>query len=129
MTSTSSHFSKLLATVRELLGEQGCPWDKRQTNASLRKYLNSELAELIAAIDNDDHENICEELGDLLYLIVLISEINRKNDLFSIDDVIQSIDAKLVRRHPHVFEKFSILSDDELRQQWLAIKSKEKISK
>lgn len=129
MTSTSSHFSNLLETVRNLLGEQGCPWDKRQTNNSLRKYLKSELDELIAAIDNGDHENICEELGDLLYLILLISEINSRNGFFSIDDVIHSIDAKLVRRHPHVFEKFSIMSDDELREQWLAIKSKEKISK
>ena len=70
MTSTSSHFSNLLETVRKLLGEQGCPWDKRQTNNSLSKYLKSELDELIAAIDNGDHENICEELGDLLYLIL-----------------------------------------------------------
>jgi len=129
MTSTSSHFTQLLDTVRKLLGDQGCPWDKRQTNISLKTYLNSELDELIAAIDNDDHENICEELGDLLYLILLVSEINSRNGLFSIDDVIHSIDAKLVRRHPHVFEKFSMLSDDELRQQWLAIKSKEKLSK
>jgi uncharacterized protein YabN with tetrapyrrole methylase and pyrophosphatase domain len=129
MTSTSSHFSNLLGTVRKLLGEQGCPWDKRQTNNSLSKYLKSELDELIAAIDNGDHENICEELGDLLYLILLISEINNRDGFFSIDAVIHSIDAKLVRRHPHVFEKFSIMSDDELREQWLAIKSKEKISK
>jgi uncharacterized protein YabN with tetrapyrrole methylase and pyrophosphatase domain len=129
MTSTSSHFTQLLGTVRKLLGDQGCPWDKRQTNISLKPYLHSELEELIAAIDNGDHENICEELGDLLYLILLTSEINCKNGHFSIDDVICSIDAKLVRRHPHVFEKFSILSDDALRQQWLAIKSKEKISK
>ena len=129
MTSTSSHFSNLLETVRKLLGEQGCPWDKRQTNNSLSKYLKSELDELIAAIDNGDHENICEELGDLLYLILLISEINNRDGFFSIDAVIHSIDAKLVRRHPHVFEKFSIMSDDELREQWLAIKSKEKISK
>ncbi|KGO34460.1 MAG: MazG nucleotide pyrophosphohydrolase domain-containing protein [Desulfoprunum sp.] len=129
MTSTSSHFSNLLGTVRKLLGEQGCPWDKRQTNTSLSKYLKSELDELIAAIDNGDHENICEELGDLLYLILLISEINNRDGFFSIDAVIHSIDAKLVRRHPHVFEKFSIMSDDELREQWLAIKSKEKISK
>jgi len=129
MTSTSSHFSNLLGTVRKLLGEQGCPWDKRQTNTSLSKYLKSELDELIAAIDNGDHENICEELGDLLYLILLISEINNRDWFFSIDAVIHSIDAKLVRRHPHVFEKFSIMSDDELREQWLAIKSKEKISK
>ncbi|MBM9528576.1 nucleotide pyrophosphohydrolase [Desulfoprunum benzoelyticum] len=129
MSSTSSHFAQLLGTVRKLLGEQGCPWDKRQTNTSLKKYLTSELDELIAAIDNGDHENICEELGDLLYLILLVSEINCRNGLFSIDDVIHAVDSKLVRRHPHVFEKFSILSDDELRQQWLAIKSQEKLSK
>jgi uncharacterized protein YabN with tetrapyrrole methylase and pyrophosphatase domain len=128
LTPVSQQFSRLHDTVRTLLGEQGCPWDKRQTNASLKEHLVSELGELLTAIDRKDHHNICEELGDLLYLILLISEINKNDGYFTIEDVVFAIDSKLVRRHPHVFEKYAELSDDELRQQWLAIKMQEKAS-
>lgn len=128
MTPVSEQFSQLHDTVRTLLGERGCPWDKRQTNASLREHLSSELGELLTAIEREDHHNICEELGDLLYLILLISEINTNDGRFTLKDVITAIDSKLVRRHPHVFDQYTELSDDELRKQWLAIKMQEKAS-
>jgi tetrapyrrole methylase family protein / MazG family protein len=129
MPSTSEYFSELRQTIKTLLGEKGCPWDKRQTNLSLQKHLISELAELNTAIDRRDHENICEELGDLLYLIILISEINDRQGIFSLDQVLQTVTAKLIRRHPHVFEEFTVKSDEELRAQWLSIKAREKSEK
>ncbi|MDP3481525.1 MAG: MazG nucleotide pyrophosphohydrolase domain-containing protein [Desulfoprunum sp.] len=120
------YFSELLHTIKELLGKNGCPWDKRQTNESLQEHLTSEMDELIQAIQKNDHENMCEELGDLLYLILLLSEINGGNGLFTLDDVLQTVNRKLIRRHPHVFAEIAVKSDDELRAQWLAIKAKEK---
>jgi uncharacterized protein YabN with tetrapyrrole methylase and pyrophosphatase domain len=129
MPTTADYFSQLHTTIKELLGEKGCPWDKRQTTISLQKYLTSELDELNTAIDNADHGNTCEELGDLLYLILLISTINERDGLFSLDKVLQDVNAKLIRRHPHVFDEFSAKTDEELREQWLAIKAQEKSEK
>ena len=129
MPRTHDFFSDLLNTIKELLSEKGCPWDKRQTNNSLRKHLISEMDELIQSINNGDHENMCEELGDLLYLIILASEINDKNGLFALDNVLQIVNKKLIRRHPHVFAEVTVKSEDELRAQWLAIKAQEKAEK
>lgn len=129
MPQSNQKFSELLTTIRQLLGENGCPWDKHQTNQSLQKHLSSEMAEIMQAIEIDDHENLCEELGDMLYLILLISNINSKNGKFSIDDVLQVINEKLIRRHPHVFAEVVCKSEEELREQWLAIKALEKAEK
>lgn len=129
MSHSNKIFSELLNTIRQLLGENGCPWDKRQTNETLQKHLISEMDELIQAIRNRDHENLCEELGDLLYLILLTSDINCRDGHFSIDDVMETINKKLIRRHPHVFADVVCNSDDELRKQWLAIKAQEKAEK
>ncbi len=126
MPIRSRDFEQLSNTIRLLLGEKGCPWDRRQTFSSLKEHLLSELEELLTAIDREDSANICEELGDLLYLILLISEIGRKTHQFSIEDVLVGINAKLIRRHPHVFEEYTELSDEDLRKQWLRIKSEEK---
>lgn len=129
MHHSNKLFSELLNTIRQLLGENGCPWDRRQTNETLQKHLTSEMDELIQAIRNRDPENLCEELGDLLYLILLLSDINSRNGQFSIDDVMETINKKLIRRHPHVFADAVCNSDEELRKQWLAIKAQEKAEK
>ncbi len=129
MSHTNDFFAELLHTIKELLGEKGCPWDKRQTNDSLRKHLISEMDELIQAINKGDHENMCEELGDLLYLILMLSEINDRAGLFTLDTVLQAVNRKLIRRHPHVFADAVVTSDEELRAQWLAIKAQEKSEK
>lgn len=119
-------FSQLLSTVQTLRGPEGCPWDKRQDTLSLKKYLESEFQELIAAVNNNDTANICEELGDLLFLIVMVSEVNREEGNFDIQQVIKLINDKLIRRHPHVFEEKKHLSEEELHKQWDAIKAAEK---
>jgi len=119
-------FNKLVDTVKVLRSEHGCPWDSKQTTASLRKYLVEEFEEILNALDNKDHENLCEELGDFLYLIVMIGEISREAGHFDISKVITSINEKLIRRHPHVFEINADLSEEELREQWERIKATEK---
>ncbi|MFH0781045.1 MAG: MazG nucleotide pyrophosphohydrolase domain-containing protein [Pseudomonadota bacterium] len=113
-------------TIDTLRGEQGCPWDRKQTCDSLKKYLQSECEELLAAINNKDHVNICEELGDILYLLIMITQINKELGLFEFSNVLESINAKLIRRHPHVFAGQAYENDEQLAAQWLAIKAKEK---
>jgi len=126
MTTHINEFSKLLATIRILRGKDGCPWDKRQNSTTLLKYLKSECGELVDAIQNEDPVNICEELGDLLYLVVMISEIHSDQGDFNLSDVLRTINEKLIRRHPHVFAGKPYESEEQLAAQWLAIKAQEK---
>jgi len=93
------------------------------------KYLHSEFDELVEAIDKKDTENICEELGDLLFILVMISEINSERGNFTLDQVITGITEKLIRRHPHVFAGVEITDEDELKEQWQKIKAEEKSKK
>ncbi len=125
-TAYNPELSDLVATIKTLRGEEGCPWDKRQTSSSLLKHLKSECEELILAINNDDHINICEELGDLLYLIVMISEIHNDQGQFQLSDVIRTVNEKLIRRHPHVFAGQPYENEEQLAAQWKAIKAEEK---
>ena len=121
-----SEFNGLVTTIRKLRGKNGCPWDKKQTIESLEKYLNEEFEEIIQAIDTDDPGNLCEELGDFLYLIIMLAEISEKNKHFDLGDVIRGINEKLTRRHPHVFGDAVITDEKSLRQQWGRIKAEEK---
>ena len=115
--------------IRQLRSAQGCPWDRKQTTASLKKYLIEEFDEIIEAIDQGDTANLCEELGDFLYLILMIGEINKDEGSFSIEKILNTINQKLIRRHPHVFKSRKDLDQSELRQQWNAIKEREKDNK
>lgn len=125
-TSINQTLQPLLDTVDALRGPNGCPWDKKQTNSSLLKYLTSEYKELELAIKNKDQDNMCEELGDLLYIIIMYAEINRSSGSFALSDVIARINEKLIRRHPHVFAGQSYETEEELNEQWQAIKDTEK---
>lgn len=128
MSETNTEFSALLTTIKTLRDEDGCPWDRKQTTQSLRKYLVEEFNEILAAIDEGDAKNLCEELGDFLYLILMIGEINGEVNNFTVAHIIRSINSKLIRRHPHVFTEQKELSEPELRHQWEAIKRAEKSS-
>ena len=129
MHSDELKFRELIEVVKALRGINGCPWDKKQTIISLKKYLHEEFNELLMAIDNNDPENLCEEAGDLLFLIVMISQISSESKLFGISDVLSSICEKLVRRHPHVFAGTEVANEEDLRRQWEMIKKQEKSKK
>jgi uncharacterized protein YabN with tetrapyrrole methylase and pyrophosphatase domain len=129
MPNDEQHFALLLKTVRSLLGPVGCPWDQKQSTLSLRKYFIEEFAEIIAAIDNHDPDNLCEELGDMLFLLILMAEINKKKGNFTLNDTIRRINEKMIRRHPHVFADGEQGTDEELEEQWRTIKSQEKEKK
>lgn len=132
-STTLSHsrpsLDELAATISALRGPDGCPWDRKQTTETMVKYLQSELEELVQAIKNEDTENICEELGDLLFIIMMISDINRDEGKFDLQRVASTINEKLVRRHPHVFAEQKRLSEEELKVQWEQIKAAEKAQK
>lgn len=126
MANIHSHIEALLSTIRTLRGKGGCPWDIKQTPDSLKKYLSEEVDELIQAIDNKDPENISEEIGDIFYVLIMIAEIYADNEQFSLQDCFATINAKLIRRHPHVFADATVNNETELRQQWEKIKKEEK---
>lgn len=125
--STGELFEELVGVMQKLLSpEGGCPWDKGQTHNSLVRYLVEECYEVIEAIEKGDLEGLKEELGDLLLQIVFHSEIGRRDNEFSIDDVIESIKTKLIERHPHVFGKGEKLETPrEVFEQWQKLKNKE----
>ena len=124
-------FHELEQIVRTLRSPEGCPWDRRQTGKSLKKYLLEEAAELAEAVDTEDQEHIREEIGDMYFILMLLSLISEEQDSIPPADPIQKICEKMLRRHPHVFarEKGRDLSEDELRAQWKRIKRQEKAAK
>jgi tetrapyrrole methylase family protein/MazG family protein len=129
MATPSSALANLSATIQTLRSDHGCPWDRQQTPLSLKKHVEEECAELLAAINNNDHENILEELGDLLYLLMMITQMHQEHGHFDFAQVVEGINAKLIRRHPHVFAGQTYENDEQLRAQWQAIKDQEKREK
>lgn len=119
-------FDKLRHVIAELRGPNGCPWDKKQTHSSLKKYLIEEAYELIEAIGHDDIDHMIEELGDVLLQVMLHAQIGEDDGYFTINDVIESITAKMIRRHPHVFGTVEVNGVEDVLTNWNEIKSKEK---
>lgn len=118
-------FSQLRRIIAELRGPNGCPWDKKQTHESLRKYLLEESYELIEAINEGDIDHIIEELGDVLLQVMLHGQIGEDEGYFSIDDVIEGISDKMIRGHPHVFGEEQAESVDDVMKHWQNAKKKE----
>lgn len=115
-------FNTLRNVISILRGPDGCPWDQKQTHETLRTYALEEVYELIEAIEAEDDEAIIAELGDVLLQVMLHSQIGEDNGYFTIEDVIQSITDKMIRRHPHVFSG----SEEEMHKSWEEIKHQEK---
>ena len=108
--------------------DHGCPWDLKQTHASLKRFLLEEAQETLTAIDDNDPAALCEELGDVLLQVLLHAQIAQDNNQFTLADVAQTLAQKLVRRHPHVFgdANADINSPERVTQQWQQIKAAEK---
>ncbi|MDR2105463.1 MAG: nucleoside triphosphate pyrophosphohydrolase [Deferribacteraceae bacterium] len=119
-------FDRLKEIVKHLRGENGCPWDKAQTLQSMRDDFIEEVYEAVEALDRLDIDNIREELGDVLLHVVLHAQIAEESGLFNIDDVIRTINGKLIRRHPHVFGGEVISDKDMVIKRWEQIKREEK---
>jgi tetrapyrrole methylase family protein/MazG family protein len=116
----------LVELMAMLRGENGCPWDKKQTKASIKPYIIEEAYEVAEAVDEQDPRKIQEELGDLLFEIVFYAQLLSEEDGIDIYDIIKMIHTKMVRRHPHVFGDINVKDADEVLVNWEQIKQEEK---
>ena len=126
MSDPHDSFRKLIKVVDTLMGDNGCPWDKVQTRESLKPYLVEETYETLEALDANDSEKIKDELGDMLYQILFHSKISSLSGEFDIGDVINNLNEKMIRRHPHVFTEGPLNTPDQVVNQWEEIKKKER---
>lgn len=126
MSGTPTPFENLVMIMRRLRGPGGCPWDAEQTHESLTRYLLEEAYEVIEAIDERSAEHLKEELGDLLLQPVFHAAIAEETGSFTIDDVIENLNDKLIRRHPHVFGDMLITDSAAQIENWEQIKKAEK---
>jgi len=115
---------KILA--EKLRSETGCPWDRKQTIASMLEYIDEEVSEVRIAIENGDHKNLKEELGDVLFQIVMIAQIAKENKYFDLDQVVEGIYKKIKSRHTWVFGKDKAKTPEEALEMWKKNKEKEK---
>jgi MazG family protein len=123
---STNNFAKLCDIVAQLRAPGGCPWDREQTNESLLPALIEEAYEVAGAVRARDDANFREELGDLLLLIVMHAEIAGEAGRFKIDNVINEVAEKLIRRHPHVFAESDARDSGAVLKQWERIKHEEK---
>lgn len=125
--STNNSFLKLIKLMETLRKKNGgCPWDLKQTHISLKPSLIEETYEVIEAIDDNDADKLKEELGDLLFQVIFHCQIAKDNKAFTIEDVLQTVCEKMVRRHPHVFEGKKVNGVQDVLNNWEKIKSGEK---
>lgn len=117
-------FERLVAIMDRL--REGCPWDREQTHETLRAYLVEEAAEALEALDKQDWPHFCEELGDLLLQVVFHARLGTERGAFDVVDVIESINRKMVSRHPHVFGDSNAKTAEEVLKQWEVLKAAEK---
>ncbi len=138
MTKTSDGISQKTRGIDQLLDvmrrlrdpETGCPWDVKQDFKSLARYTLEEAYEVVEAIENDDHEHLCEELGDLLLQIVFQAQIAQESAIFSFDDVAAGEAHKMIERHPHVFgDRASVATAADVLKNWEADKAAKKAAK
>ena len=114
-------------TMRLRRDPDGCPWDREQTHKSLTRYMLEESYEVVEAIEENDMEHLSEELGDILLQVYLHSEIARQEGNFTLGDVYEHVNAKLIRRHPHVFGDVEVEGAGQVVQNWETIKRQERI--
>lgn len=126
MLNMTSNLDQFITTISRLRAEDGCPWDREQTHRSLARYLLEEAYEVMEAIHSDNPDNLKEELGDLLLQIVLNAQVAKDAGQFDIQDVANSINTKMISRHPHVFGDKSLATAKEVLMQWDDLKDAEK---
>lgn len=122
-------YEELVGIIAELRSDHGCPWDKAQTHESMISCLRNECEEVVEAIEQKDPENLCEELGDVLLQVLLHAQIAKEEGLFTMEDVINGLAEKMIRRHPHVFGDEEYGSDEQNQARWEEIKRQEKEAK
>lgn len=121
--SANEEFLRLVSIMERLRKE--CPWDRKQTPYTLRQYILEEAHETVESIDNENWDELKKELGDLMLQIVFQAEIAKEENRFSLQEVIQHINEKLIRRHPHVFGDTQVKDENDVKNNWEQIKVQE----
>ena len=119
-------FVKMMDIIAKLRGPEGCLWDRKQTLESLAPNIIEEAKEVSDAVEAKDMDNLCEELGDLLMVILMKIEIAKEKDLFTYSDVLDGAIKKFTRRHPHVFGDVKVKTSEEALAVWKKVKEEEK---
>jgi len=119
-------FEKLIKIMEALRGPKGCPWDKEQTRESLKPFLIEETYELLEALDENNPDKIKEELGDVLFQVVFHCQMSKESGEFNVEDVLEGIIDKMIKRHPHVFGGKDLKTSEEVISSWEEHKKKEK---
>ncbi|HZK86545.1 MAG TPA: nucleoside triphosphate pyrophosphohydrolase, partial [Syntrophomonas sp.] len=125
MSQNGEAIEELLAIMDRLLGEDGCPWDREQTHASLVRYLIEETYEVIDTINQGNMDELANELGDLLLQIVFHAALAERDGKFTFADVARRVSRKMVDRHPHVFGSMQLKTAEEVLDNWEGFKKKE----
>jgi len=124
--ATGAGFQRLVEIMARLRAPDGCPWDREQNFASIKKYTLEETYEVLDAIDRQDWSDLREELGDFLLQAVFYAQMASEENLFNIDDSLDAINEKLVRRHPHIFADAVAETGSQVLKQWNEIKAEER---
>lgn len=127
MTTKLEKFAEIIAKLRDPNG--GCPWDLEQTYQTMPPHILEEAYEVVEAINQDDRKELKEELGDLLMQVVFLSQLAQEEGAFTLNDVIDGITDKIIRRHPHVFGEIKAENSDEVLKNWENIKQQERYQK
>src|SRR5277367_4458840 len=125
-TTTGERFERLVGIMARLRAPGGCPWDREQNFDTIKPYLLEEAYEVFDAIDQRDWPNLAEELGDLMLQAVFFAQMASEEGKFRIDDSLDAISEKLIRRHPHIFGDGSAQTSDDVKRRWDEIKAEEK---
>jgi len=125
-TLAGENLRKLIELTADLRGPEGCPWDRAQDYDTLKALLLEEAYEVVDAANARDFDGLEDELGDLLFLVVFYSRVAEEEGRFAVDDVVERVHAKLIRRHPHVFGEVRAANAGEALQSWLAVKEQER---
>src|SRR5271167_4823698 len=128
-STTGEKFERLVAIMARLRAPGGCPWDREQNFDTIKPYLLEETYEVLEAIDQRDWPALADELGDLLLQAVFFAQMAAEENKFRIDDSIDAIVQKLIRRHPHVFADGLAKTSDDVKRRWDEIKADEKKAK
>jgi MazG family protein len=124
--TTGERFERLVGIMQRLRAPGGCPWDREQNFDTIKPYLLEETYEVFDAIDQRDWSGLAEELGDLMLQAVFFAQMASEEGNFRIDDSLDAIAEKLIRRHPHVFSDGTAKTSDDVKRRWDEIKADEK---
>ncbi len=129
MTGDEGLLTGLRELIETLRGENGCPWDRKQTPETMAVYLLEEVHELVEAVAGGSDGEVCEEMGDVLFQLLFLCDLYEERGAFHIEDAISGIVEKMIRRHPHVFGEAAARDHDAVMEQWEKIKREEKPEK